>query len=386
MSNAGRLRIEFIDVARILGIGLMYYGHVIESVMKLGSEPAAFHYKFIYSFHMPLFFILSGYLASRQPSNESWTWFLKKQTYSRLLPYALFSALLIIPTCFIPSNTVGLDLSSSSGYLRGLFSTYIAGFPVFNVPTWFLICILVVEVFHFICQRSVLRKISPLTLCVLVYVVGSFSAWYATWFNPLRLLSPREFVLPYFMILEAITGYSFYLFGLIIKDAQFVSQFKSVQRQLLLALIGFAIVYLTYDLNKGMFVLSGYDAVIMVGSSHGHPILFPLTAIAGSLGLIGVGLLLCRSNVLKFLGANTLVIFALNGVFYHFTNDPLARLASPWIQNSDSLTFVYGLIVTAMSLLLTIPALILLTKYAPQLIGKPLKQGPIISRLMDPSR
>ncbi len=38
------------------------------------------------------------------------------------------------------------------------------------------------------------------------------------------------------------------------------------------------------------------------------------------------------------------------------------------------------------SLLLTIPALILLNKYFPQLIGKPLKQGPIIRRLMDPSR
>ena len=46
---------RLIDVARILGIALILYGHVIESLMKLGSDSAAFHYEFIYSFHMPLF-------------------------------------------------------------------------------------------------------------------------------------------------------------------------------------------------------------------------------------------------------------------------------------------------------------------------------------------
>jgi acyltransferase len=379
-------RIDFIDVARILGIALMYYGHVIESLMKLGSDSAAFHYKFIYSFHMPLFFILSGYLASRQPGNESWTWFLKKNGYSRLIPYALFSILLLIPTFFIPSQSVGLDLSSSSGYIRGLFSTFIGGFPVFNIPTWFLICIFVVELFHYLCQRSVLKIISPLALCALMYVLGTVAAWYATWLNPLKLLSQREFIFPYLMVLEAFTGYAFYLFGLSLNSANYFGQFNRKNKQLGLLLLSLAIVYLTYDLNQGMFILAAYDAVIMVGSSHGNPILFPLTAIVGSLAVISVGLLLRRSKTLQFLGANTLVIFALNGVFYHFINDPLARLASPWIHNSDALTLCYGVIVTITSLLLTIPALILLNKYVPQLVGKPLKQGPIMRPLMDPSR
>jgi acyltransferase len=379
-------RIEYIDVARILGIALMYYGHIIESSMKLGSETAAIHYKFIYSFHMPLFFILSGYLASRQPGHESWTWFLKKQTYSRLLPYALFSILLLVPTFFIPSHSVGLDLSSSSGYIRGLFSTFIGGFPVFNIPTWFLVCIFVVELFHFVCQRSVLKTISPLALCILIYVIGTVAAWYATWLNPLKLLSEREFIFPYLMVLEALTGYAFYLFGLSLRNTRCFERLNNGGRQFGLALLSLAFVYFTYDLNQGMFILAAYDAVIMVGSSHGNPILFPLTAIAGSLTIISMGLLLRRSKTLQFLGANTLVIFALNGVFYHFTNDPLARLASPWIHNSDTLTLCYGVIVTITSLLLTIPALIVLNKYVPQLVGKPFKKGPIIRRLMDPSR
>ena len=59
-------RVLFIDIARIYGVVLVYYGHIIESYMKAGSAVAAMHYKFVYSFHMPLFFILSGYIAKEQ--------------------------------------------------------------------------------------------------------------------------------------------------------------------------------------------------------------------------------------------------------------------------------------------------------------------------------
>ncbi|MDA7748787.1 acyltransferase family protein [Litoricola sp.] len=81
-------------MSRILGIALMYYGHTIESLMKTGNETAAMHYKFIYSFHMPLFFILSGYLASTALDSKGWSLFLRKQALSRLLPYAMFTGLL----------------------------------------------------------------------------------------------------------------------------------------------------------------------------------------------------------------------------------------------------------------------------------------------------
>ena len=62
-SQLSASRILFVDIARIYGVALVFYGHIIESYMKAGSPVAAVHYKFVYSFHMPLFFILSGYIA-----------------------------------------------------------------------------------------------------------------------------------------------------------------------------------------------------------------------------------------------------------------------------------------------------------------------------------
>ncbi|MGC3996914.1 MAG: hypothetical protein QM767_05030 [Anaeromyxobacter sp.] len=41
----------------------MYDGHVVERVMYLQNVAAAAQYKLIYSFHMPLFFVLAGAAA-----------------------------------------------------------------------------------------------------------------------------------------------------------------------------------------------------------------------------------------------------------------------------------------------------------------------------------
>ncbi len=46
-------RIEWVDIARGIGIILVILGHI--GIGKVG--------KFIYSFHIPLFFFLSGFLV-----------------------------------------------------------------------------------------------------------------------------------------------------------------------------------------------------------------------------------------------------------------------------------------------------------------------------------
>lgn len=50
-------RIAWVDIAKGIGIVLVLIGHI--------SQNKNLHY-FIYSFHMPLFFIISGYLYSEK--------------------------------------------------------------------------------------------------------------------------------------------------------------------------------------------------------------------------------------------------------------------------------------------------------------------------------
>lgn len=76
-------RLEWIDVARGIGIIAVVAGHV----WTRGPLRDA-----VYSFHMPLFFLLSGLLSRPQPMAR----FTLRQLASQMRPYSAFLALLIV--------------------------------------------------------------------------------------------------------------------------------------------------------------------------------------------------------------------------------------------------------------------------------------------------
>jgi acyltransferase len=375
-------RVLFVDIARIYGVALVFYGHIIESYMKAGSPVAAMHYKFVYSFHMPLFFILSGYIAKEQLANTEFSLYLKRKVASRLVPYLFLSLLLIIPTFWTTDFTVGLELPTVDGYVKGVAATVLAGFPYFNIPTWFLICLFVVEMMHYFTSRFLTSNSRTILIACGYYLIGSILAWNAGFLRPTNILSQHGKIFPYFMILEAFTGYSLYLVGVYLQRKDFLTGKVPVFRSFLGALLCLLLVYITYDLNKGMFTIPFYDAVILVGSSHGNPILFPLTAILGSVVIMILAKLTTDSKVLLFLGSNTLVIFGLNGAFYHFINDRLAV----WLLSQHSGNFLAilfsGAVIACLSIALTVPFVILFNQLVPQLIGKPKINGPLLPQLV----
>lgn len=375
-------RLLFIDMARLYGVALVYYGHFIESYMKAGSSAAAMHYKFIYSFHMPLFFLLSGYIAKKHVGNTSFQAWLKQQMASRLVPYLFLSLLLIIPTFWITGFTVGLSLPSVEGYVKGIGATILAGFPYFNIPTWFLICLFVVEIFHYVTSRFLSSNARILVIALGFYIFGSLLAWNAGFMRPTNILSPHGKIYPYFMILEAFTGYAIYLIGVYLRRNNVLAGSAS---PLILAVSSFTclvLVFLTFDLNKGMFLIPFYDAVILVASSHGNPILFPLTAVLGSLLIVIIAKMTTRIRFLCYLGGNTVVIFGLNGVFYHLVNDRLASYLILLHGNDGINIFLCGLAVSLVSMSLTVPFVFFFNRFCPQLIGKPKVDGPLFKRLV----
>ena len=56
----GKERIVFVDYARALGIFLVVFAHCLQKY----CDGMDFSNHFIYSFHMPLFFVISGFLLS----------------------------------------------------------------------------------------------------------------------------------------------------------------------------------------------------------------------------------------------------------------------------------------------------------------------------------
>ncbi len=363
-------RVAMLDIARFYGMVLVYYGHIVERVMYLQNPAATLDYKFIYSFHMPFFFLLSGFVAKPEYAQQPWGRCLKRLAASRLVPYVVFSLLLACTTLFWKGHFVAVDLSTLAGYVKGLVATAM-GFPAFNIPLWFLACLVSVEVAHR-ALAPLARTDKGLLLTALVCYAGGY------WLNSeyCFLLEGMNF----WFINEVPVVYSFYLVGVLMRRRGILLGRITRRKALLWGLGCMALVFFTYNLNHGPFRL--IQAVVIVFGAHGNFWLFPLTALAGSLGLLLLAKASGASALLQYMGRNVIIFFCLNGVFYHYFNGPFAEWYVAGFSGSGLSVFLVCSAMTVVSMAACLPALWFFNRYFPQLVGRPRVQGPILPRLL----
>lgn len=103
---------------------------------------------FVYAFHIPLFFVLSGMVFDKN-RYPSFCTFLKKKLKSLLIPYAVFSFL----TWVIWVAYAMVTHADVESYWMPLVQTVIAqgseGYLVHNVPLWFVMCLFSMEVMYY---------------------------------------------------------------------------------------------------------------------------------------------------------------------------------------------------------------------------------------------
>lgn len=155
-------RLDYIDFAKAFGMLLIVWGHI-----RLGDWSNAF----VYAFHIPLFFFLSGMVFSkkRYPDFKS---FLLKRVNSLIKPYIVFSVLTwIVWAAFSYVTHANVD-----SYWMPLAETFIAqgsgGFLLHNVPLWFVTCLFVVEIIYYF-----LADLKRLWIMVITIVMAAVSYW-----------------------------------------------------------------------------------------------------------------------------------------------------------------------------------------------------------------
>ncbi len=371
-------RVFAIDIARFYTMALVFYGHFIEELLLLKNPAAASHYKFIYSFHMVLFVVLAGYAAKESQVEWNFGRFLKHRFYTRLLPFIFFTFLMMIPPFFFHGKFFGPELPSIVGYGIGLINTAF-GLAAFCVPSWFLLLIIGIELVHY----GVFRFLQDSNVKILCAAIGFYLVGY--WFNlKLDLFNPLQGRIVgwnYFFIHEAITLYPFYLLGIYLRRKGFLRDAVSTRILFPGAVAAFFIVLFTYQLNTGPFNFHVYNAVVIFFASHGHILLFPFTALAGSALILLIAGMTRPHKTIVWLGQNTFILMCLNGIFYHYINPPMAKWVLVHLPHSALSIFGVGLIMTVASLALCIPCIVLFNLLVPQLVGKPQLQGLLLKRL-----
>lgn len=141
---------------------LIVWGHI-----RLGDWSNAF----VYAFHIPLFFFLSGMVFSKKRYLDFKSFF-KKRTNSLIKPYIVFSIL----TWLVWAVFAYVTHSKVESYWMPLAETFIAqgsgGFLVHNVPLWFVTCLFVVEIIYYF-----LADLKRLWIMTITIVMAAISYW-----------------------------------------------------------------------------------------------------------------------------------------------------------------------------------------------------------------
>lgn len=359
-------------------MALVFYGHFIERVMYLKNPTAAAQYKFIYSFHMVLFFVLAGYVAKESDLTFGFGKFLKHRLLSRLLPFLFFTVLFMVAAAIFPGDFFQLKLPSVNGYIDGLVNT-IFGIPMFCVPSWFLLIVFSVEFVHYTAFRFLRSDAKIVVGIAAFYVVGYLLNWKFDIVNPIK---GRVVGWNYLFIHEAIIMYAFYLLGAYMRRKRFLWEKISPKILVLAVVATFFIVLFTYRLNSGLFSFPPLDAVVILFSSHGHFIWFPVTAVTGSLMILLIARAMPVQKTITWMGQNTLILMCLNGIFYHYINPPMAKWVVDHLPGTPLITLWVGSAMTVASLSLCIPLIYILNRWVPQLVGKPKMEGPLLKSLL----
>ena len=166
MRGERRGRLEWIDAAKGIGILLMIYGHVLQKGFRAPGAAVLDQLRIMHSFNMPMFFLASGFFYRARPAGEVLPRL--RDLFRRRLTPVLFFSLLTVP--------VWLKVTPRSAFgwrpALDLLLAYLQGHPELNWVTWFLVCLLVMEIQAQLLLRFVRPSLLPFAgaACVLAFV------------------------------------------------------------------------------------------------------------------------------------------------------------------------------------------------------------------------
>jgi fucose 4-O-acetylase-like acetyltransferase len=321
-------RIEFLDATKGAGITLVIFAHSMSSKMP-----------FLYSFLMPVFFFVSGYVFRKKPVGEV---FIDK--LNRLyIPFAFFfigSWLFFLIPLLMKGNAVSIQ-----EHLFLIKNVFIGderngG----NVPIWFLVCNFSICILYAVILKYVPQITWQSLLCVGMGLAGNYMYWH-------------HIVLPY-KLDAACSSIIFFHLGYMARQKDWVIKAANWKPAILIpvVLISLAVSYYFSMLNIQQ---SGINKVNIIHNIVGDYLPFTLTGLFVLAWFIltaykvGNGLAL-----LNYYGRNSMVILGTHYITLHVIKDNIDKYI-------DVETLGFNVLLTVILLVLSLPLIYLAKRFVP---------------------
>ena len=227
-----------INIARAIGILLVVIGHAFPDASSGIKIPLANYIEsFIYSFHMPLFFFISGFLGKKvlaisKAGGEGRHDYRIKRCKRLLVPYLVMSFL------YLPLKMIMASFANSSFEIKNIWKMVLGVSP--NYELWFLYTLLILGIYtsFFLNKKNITVNLGIwFSIMIIIYIV------------------PSSFVDE--LLLEATGIYYllsmgfYYILGLYI--AENYEKIKKVLYSNLLLVISLGVLLLVYIIDKILF-------------------------------------------------------------------------------------------------------------------------------------
>ena len=154
----------WIDWSKAICIFLMIVGHMFYPLQGTIDWEIK---NLIYSFHMPVFFYLSGFLF--KSGSEKFGSFFIKSVRSLIIPYIFFNII----------SFVGLlHFFDSKELSQGLYETLIGGGHSFAGATWFLLCLFWLRLISYFITKHIYLIFLSLPVSILVAYFCPHNLWW----------------------------------------------------------------------------------------------------------------------------------------------------------------------------------------------------------------
>lgn len=321
-------RIVWADQAKGLAIFLMVYAH---------NFP--FCETYIYTFHMPLFFFVSGLFHPKKVDLTK----IKKRAKQLLIPYFVWSLLLYFFWLVIGRN-YGTSADKNYDAINNFIGVFYAqgdnDYMNWGIPMWFIPCIfLTFVIFGFVNRIS--NKYLHFLVILLLVAIGFI---YASNFN---------FKLPWSIDIACVS-LIFYALAYHIKSVLVKLKFKSTIFWLLGALvIHFVFVFLNPKVDM-------YRAI------YNNEFLFAINGISGTIVVVLLLKLITLPKIVSYLGNNTIVILALHLRALTFIKIILLVFGISNFEFNEWTKFF----ISILQILIILPLIPLINRYTPILNGR----------------
>lgn len=316
------MRFKALDVAKGIGIILVIIGHLDTSELL---------HKWIYSFHMPFFFFISGFLNKDKDNfNE-----VVISKFKRLIvPYFFFGILSII---VMLTFKVLLKNPITKEHIDDILRIfYLKGNPIpMNKVIWFLMVLFWMEMLNFFLSK----KISA-TVQLVGSIVVSGIVYYSFIHFKFRLPFGLDIV-PFALI--------FFTLGKLIKQKVDISQItKTTNLWLLLIPMLTIFLMLKFKFNLDLLQLT-----------FENPFLIVLTSFSGIYLLLLISFLISKNGILEYLGTNSIVILGTHIIIINLLKLVTGKM------HIDLNWYVYLIVI----LFSSYPIIFIVNRYLPWSIG-----------------